>query len=328
MSRIDGPARELHIVTGKGGVGKTTVAAAIATALATAGRRVLLCEVEDRAAIGEVFDRPGPVPTETRLTRTPAGGEVFGLSVTAEDALKEYLATFYRLGIAGRMLDRFGVFDFATSIAPGLGDVLLTGKVYEAVRRRERGRSGAYSAVVLDAPPTGRIANFLNVHEAVQSLAKVGPIHNQAAAIIELFRSRRTVLHLVSLLEDMPVTETLDAVGELEPTGIRPVSVICNKVTGHLGGAERELITAARGCVLPGVDILPGVDEATNAALWEQLRQAADRSAAEDAHRDRLATLGLPMVDLRLDHGGIDRAAILRMGGTLADELDLEGNHG
>src|SRR5699024_6071119 len=138
------PAHRLHVVSGKGGTGKTTIAAALACALATRGRRVLLCEVEGRHGIAELFGRPAlQGAEEPRLVRTPAGGVVHGLAIDAEDALLEYLATFYRLGMAGRALDRFGVIDFATSIAPGLRDVLLTGKVYEAVRRREKGRRDA-----------------------------------------------------------------------------------------------------------------------------------------------------------------------------------------
>ena len=116
--------------------------------------------------------------------RRPAAA-CYGLAIDAEDALLEYLETFYHLGFAGKALDRFGAVDFATSIAPGLRDVLLTGKVYEAVRRAgEKGAADAYDAVVLDAPPTGRIAQFLNVHEAVSGLAKVGPIRNQADSIM------------------------------------------------------------------------------------------------------------------------------------------------
>ena len=98
---------------------------------------------------------------------------MLGLSIDAEDALIEYLDTFYHLSIAGKALDRFGAIDFATSIAPGLRDVLLTGKVYEAVRRKIKNKPNAYDAVVLDAPPTGRIAHFLNVHAAVAGLAKL-----------------------------------------------------------------------------------------------------------------------------------------------------------
>ena len=169
------PRHTLHIVSGKGGTGKTTIAASLACALASRGRRVLLCEVEGRNGITELFDVPDLVGAEERrISRTPAGGAVYGLSIDAEDALLEYLDTFYHLGLAGKALDRFGAVDFATSIAPGLRDVLLTGKVYEAVRRGAKQKPNAYDAVVLDAPPTGRIAQFLNVHEAVAGLAKVG----------------------------------------------------------------------------------------------------------------------------------------------------------
>ena len=128
---------------------------------------------------------------ERRLCRTPSGGTVHGLSIDAEDAFLEYLETFYHLGLAAKALDRFGAVDFATSIAPGLRDVLLTGKVYEAVRRGEKNRPNAYDAVVLDAPPTGRIAQFLNVHQAVAGLARVGPIRDQADSIMRMLRSPR-----------------------------------------------------------------------------------------------------------------------------------------
>ena len=151
----------LHVVTGKGGTGKTTVAAALALALADRGQRVLLTEVEGRQGIAQLFDVP-PLPVRGPHRRRPGGGEVFGLAVDPKAALLEYLQMFYKLGRAGDLLERFGAVDFATTIAPGIRDVLLTGKVYEAVRRRRRPpgagprRQPAYDAVVLDAPPTGR----------------------------------------------------------------------------------------------------------------------------------------------------------------------------
>ena len=210
------PKETLHIVSGKGGTGKTTIAVGLACALAGAGRRVLVCEVEGRHGITDLFGRP-PLDgsEEPRLTLTPSGGAVHGLAIDAEDALLEYLESFYHLGFAAKALDKFGAVDFATSIAPGLRDVLLTGKVYEAVRRQTKGMDGAYDAVVLDAPPTGRIAQFLNIHEAVSGLAKVGPIRSQADSINAMLRARTTVVHLVTLLEDMPVTETEEAIKQL-----------------------------------------------------------------------------------------------------------------
>src|SRR6266852_5179417 len=166
----------LHVVSGKGGTGKTTVAAALALALASNGRPVLLMEVEGRQGIAQVFD-VAPLPyEERRVAVAPAdhdrpGGDVYALAVDPQSALIEYLEMFYNLRQAGRALTRLGVVDFATTIAPGLSDVLLTGKAAEAARRKSRGggsgggsggSSGGggfvYGAVVMDAPPTGRIS--------------------------------------------------------------------------------------------------------------------------------------------------------------------------
>ncbi len=297
----------LHIVSGKGGTGKTTMAAALACSLATKGRRVLLCEVEGRHAISELFGISSLGPQEERrLCRTPQGGEVFGLSIDAQSALQQYLDTYYRLGVAGKAMDKFGVFDFATSIAPGLRDVLLTGKVYEAVRRCAKGMGNAYDAVVLDAPPTGRITRFLNVHEAVAGLAKVGPIHQQAESIGRVFRSPSTMVHLVTLLEDMPVTETIEAVTDLAPTQIRVASVICNLVSDSQFSDEEIARAATEDLPIEVTDL--SAEE--NAALRRELAAEAAWIADERACRAELEQLNLPMVDVPRDPTGVDTASL------------------
>ncbi|WP_375426254.1 ArsA-related P-loop ATPase [uncultured Friedmanniella sp.] len=316
-----GPRHGLHIVSGKGGTGKTTIAAALACALATDGRRVLLCEVEGRGGIAELFGAPALVgDEERRLVRTPAGGHVHGLSIDAEDALLEYLETFYHLGLAGRALDRFGAIDFATSIAPGLRDVLLTGKVYEAVRRGPTGRPGAYDAVVLDAPPTGRISQFLNVHEAVSGLARVGPIRNQADSIMTVLRSPTTVVHLVTLLEDMPVTETEEAVVALRPTRIAVGAVIENMVSPTPLDPD-ELHQAAAGTLPLAV---PGWSEAQNRALAAEFATDAARILQQQGRHDRLTGLSLPLVAVPFDPAGIDEAALFSIADQLQAQLQLE----
>ena len=117
-----------------------------------------------------------------------------------------------------------GAIDFVTTIAPGLRDVLLTGKVKEAVvRRQPDGQSTVYDAVVLDAPPTGRIRQFLDVTKDVAGLTKM-PVRStsQSQGVIKVSpRCERSGMHLVTLLEEMPVQETLDAAAELQR---RPVS--------------------------------------------------------------------------------------------------------
>ena len=315
------PRHTLHIVSGKGGVGKTTIAGALASALATRGRRVLLCEVEGRQGLAELFRAPDLIGAEERrVSRTPLGGSVFGLAIDAEDALLEYLETFYHLGLAGKALDRFGAVDFATSIAPGLRDVLLTGKVYEAVRRGEKRAANAYDAVVLDAPPTGRIAQFLNVHEAVSGLARVGPIRNQADSIMRVLRSATTVVHLVTLLEDMPVTETEEAVQALRPTHIRVGTVIENMVSSS-PLAPDQLAAAARGGVTPNV---PGLTPKQNTALAVEFALEAARTRQQQLRHDRLTALGLPIATVEADPAGIDEGAVFAIAEQLRDQLDLE----
>src|SRR6202167_45379 len=232
----------LHVVTGKGGTGKTTVAAAIALALPSAGRKVLLIEVEGRQGIARLFDCP-PLPYQERKVAiglapqgtqgAGQGGDVYALAVDPEGALLDYLEMFYNLRRTGKALTRLGVVDFATTIAPGLSDVLVTGKATEAARRRasRRDDSHVYHAVVMDAPPTGRISRFLDVSTEISGLAKVGPIKTHADTVARVIRSPQTAVHFVTTLEEMSVQETLDGLAELrELTGdaIRPGGVFLN----------------------------------------------------------------------------------------------------
>ncbi len=306
------PAR-LHVVTGKGGTGKTSVAAALALGLAAGGRRTLLVEVEGRQGIAQLFGTD-PLPYEERhLADAPGGGEVRALAVDAEEALLEYLDMFYKLGAAGRALRKLGAIDFATTIAPGLRDVLLTGKVKEATTRTSGSRR-TYDAVVLDAPPTGRIGRFLNVTAETARLAKVGPIKTQSEGVSALLRSPMTAVHVVTLLEEMPVQETLDAVAELTQLGFPVGRVIVNGVRPPVPAGRA--VTAAelkRGLAAAG---LP-TDGPTVAGLVEEARDQQVRRELEDSLRGDMVDLGLPLVELPLLPEGVDRAGLE----TLAEAL-------
>jgi anion-transporting ArsA/GET3 family ATPase len=323
----DWPAVQLHIVTGKGGTGKTTVAAALALGLAARGKTVLMCEVEGRQGIAQLFDVP-PLPYEERLVaRGPAGsGDVYALAIDAESALLEYLAMYYRLGRAGKALDKFGVVEFATTIAPGVRDVLLTGKVYEAANRNRRNKGAReYDAIVLDAPPTGRIAQFLNVNNELAGLAKVGPIKSQADVVMSLLRSPRTAIHLVTVLEEMPVQETGDGIAELRSARLPVGGVVVNMVRPQdLDAGEREELldgSVDRGALVTSLDKVgvPGEDVLVD-ALLEEGRDHAERRRLEDAQRELVEQMDVPAYELPHLPGGIDLGGLYELAEALTEE--------
>jgi len=324
----------LHVVTGKGGTGKTTVAAALALALAHRGRKVLLVEVEGRQGIARLFDRP-PLPYEERKIaigpgeaddgRDP-GGDVYALAIDPEGALFDYLHMFYGMRTAGVALSRLGMVDFATTIAPGLSDVLLTGKATEAARRRVRGSGGGgyvYDAVVLDAPPTGRIGRFLNVTTEVSGLAKVGPIRAHADTVANVIKSPQTAVHFVSTLEEMPVQETLDGIAELRAIpGMQVGGVVINM-------AQPAVLTAEE---LKAAPDLPAMSAALAAAglhrtdelaaeLADEIADQARHVELQDTERTELEAAGQPVYELPMIPEGIDLAALHR----LAAELRAQG---
>jgi anion-transporting ArsA/GET3 family ATPase len=194
-------------------------------------------------------------------------------------------------------------------------DVLLSGKVMEAATRERRGGGRLYDAVVLDAPPTGRIARFLNVNTEVAALARMGPVRNQADSVMTMLQSPKTAVHLVTVLEEMPVQETVDAVAELRETGLPVGAVLVNMVrtpllpADRLTGAAADVDPAevARGLKAAGLDADPAADHAGRVALEEE----------EHAH---LTALGRPTYDLPLVPDATELSGLQELAQRLQDD--------
>ncbi|MCV7021031.1 ArsA-related P-loop ATPase [Mycolicibacterium aichiense] len=315
----------LHFVTGKGGTGKTTVAAALALTLAAGGRRVLLVEVEGRQGIAQLFDVP-PLPyEELKIATAEGGGHVNALAVDIEAAFLEYLDMFYNLGLAGRAMRRIGAIEFATTIAPGLRDVLLTGKIKESVVRLDRNKRPAYDAIVVDSPPTGRIARFLDVTKAVSDLAKGGPVHSQADGVVKLLHSEQTAIHLVTLLEALPIQETIEAIEELKELDLPIGSVIVNRNIPPFLPPD-DLAKAAEGdidadAVRAGLDKV-GINLADDdfAGLLTETIEHASRIKARSESAEQLDRLEVPRLELPTIADGVDLGSLYELAETLAQQ--------
>jgi anion-transporting ArsA/GET3 family ATPase len=231
---------------------------------------------------------------------------------------------YYKLGRAGGVLEKFGAIDFATTIAPGVRDVLLTGKVYEAVRRRREhkakgpGSPPAYDAVVLDAPPTGRVVRFLNVNHEVADLARVGPIRSQADSITAMLKSPQTAVHLVTLLEEMPVQETVDTIAELRAAGMPIGGIVVNQVREEI--LTLEVLGAASRNAISREDVAADLKRvhlrATDAIVDGLLTEARDHAERVTLERDEaevIAGLARPTYRLPSLSEGVDADGVREM---------------
>jgi anion-transporting ArsA/GET3 family ATPase len=299
----------LLVVTGKGGTGKTTVAAGLAVAAAGRGRRVLVAEVEGRQGLAGLFGRDALDHREA-----PVAEGVHALAVDPDESLREYLDR-YGFAPLARLLTWAHLNRFITAAAPGLGDVLLVGKVWEAATREARprsggggplpGGSGAYDLVVLDAPPTGRVVPFLRAPETVAELARVGPIRHQADRVRDLLDDpARTAVLLTCLPEELPVTETLEGVAALREAGLPVAGVVANRVArDRLGGRAGRLAGLARDPAPLAAAAAAAGAELDRAALATLVSEARDRQRQVTRERRLLKELragldGLPLVQL------------------------------
>jgi anion-transporting ArsA/GET3 family ATPase len=312
--------RRLLLVSGKGGVGKSSLAAALALAGARSGRRTCLVEVEGRQTAPATFET---APWD--FTEREFRPGLFGVSIDPEASLTEYLSQFYGAKRITRLVAQTPAVEFATQAAPGIKDVLLIGKIKEVERRRHPDGRFVYDLIVVDAPPTGRIVGFLAAPDATTELVNVGPVRQQAQTVIEMLTdTSRTALLLTTLLEEMPVTETVESIAALADLGVPLGPLLVNRVTTPVADPQALKVAAAMG---PGDlaaalgDVLgPASGEAVAGELLGLGRDHAARLDLEARMRERLAEEApLPAVELPFVH---DAASALDVVTALADELD------
>ena len=293
------------IVAGKGGVGKTTMVAALAHLAAGAGLSVLVIELEGRTGVtaafggsgalgyaGEVLHAAGATDLGDGRTdhRTPlAPGTVHARTITPDDALLEYLDDHGMKRFSKRLLSS-GIIDIVAGAIPGIRDILVLGKVKQIEQQ------GLADLVLVDAPATGHTMTFLSSAGGLLDAARGGPIRAQAADVVALLSDPdRCQVALVTLPEEMPVNEVVEAAYQLEDrVGIALGPVIVNACYPPVGALEAP---AADTVGAAGADLSPELVEALEAA--RSFRQR--RHELQELEVGRLAG-ALPLPQLRVPY--------------------------
>jgi Anion-transporting ATPase len=198
--------KRLVIVTGKGGVGKSTVALATALAAARRGKRTILCEVGAQERLSRVFHR-----AEVGFHEVEMAENLWVISIDPDESMREYLLIQLKVRAMRDLLVRSRIFSYLAAATPGLKELVTIGKIWELAQPERRIKGGRqYDLVVVDAPATGHGVGFLQTPRTFAGIARVGPIRSQAETLDKFIRSKRkTGVEIVSAPEEMPVNETL-----------------------------------------------------------------------------------------------------------------------
>lgn len=267
------------IVAGKGGVGKTTVTAAVARMAAGAGLRALIVEVEGKSGIGSIFGRPEPLTYE----EVQLGDGIMARTLTPDDALLEYLHD-HGLKRVSKRLASSGALDVVSTAVPGIKDILVLGKV------KQLERAGIADLIVLDAPAAGHAVTFLTSAKGLVDAARVGPIRQQAEDVVDLLSDpERCQVMLVTLPEETPVNEVVETAYKLEDTvGIQLAPVVVNGLYPVLDGLEEDPRS-----------LRPDLSDAQVNALREAADFRHKRQKLQAEQLERLSS-ALPLAQLHL----------------------------
>jgi anion-transporting ArsA/GET3 family ATPase len=278
--------KRLIVVTGKGGVGKTTVAVALGLAAARAGKRTMLAEVAQQERVSRVFRREGLGYSEAKLA-----DNLYGMSIDPEHALKEYLGQQVG-GPLGSLLFNNRIFEYFTAAAPGVRELTTVGKVWELAQPQRRSDAAPYDLVIMDAPASGHGLALLRAPRTFGDIARVGPIRRRADAIHDFLTDpKRTGLVSVALPQEMPVNETIEFREKLRAEmGMRTDAVVVDALLPERFTVEEtEQIEAVNGD--HGSD---EVASALRAALSEGRRARGQRSQLRRLRKDVDDVVTLP----------------------------------
>jgi anion-transporting ArsA/GET3 family ATPase len=270
--------RQLLFVTGKGGVGKTTTAAALADLAARAGKRVLVCEMDAKGALAASFEVAtlGFEPREVRP-------HLYAMAMNTEDSLREYLRVVARIPLVGRIGPLARTFDFVADAAPGVKEILAIGKICFEVRERH------YDIVVVDAEASGHIVAQIDAPRAIRELVQVGPVRDQTEWMLGILGdATRTGLVVVTTPEEMPITETVELVDKVRSTTeVDVAAVIVNRVLPRWFEGREEAVFD-RLCEPAAQELLASAVGPKVATVFDAARLAEARRAVVEQHLARL----------------------------------------
>ena len=212
---------DLIFVTGKGGVGKTTTAAALAAVAAERGQRVLVCEMDAKGALATAFE-----VAELAFEPTEVAPGLHAMSMSTEDSLREYLRLYVKIPLIGRLGLLASTFDFVADAAPGVKEILAVGKLCWEVKERN------YDLVVVDAEASGHVISQIGAPRVIADLVQVGLVRDQTQWMLDILEDpQRTGVVVVTTPEEMPVTESIELLDQLRAeTGSHPAAIIANRV--------------------------------------------------------------------------------------------------